>query len=137
MFVKGFKQAVWCVIKVMLSGGACRWPFLVGGIICLVNSVNTERRPWPAKQSDDSRIVIIVNLSQDGNNTSVMHIVVLVGSHAHYTDYGNQSLYSLRRSFCLLNSLFFKFLVKRRFFRKSRNFCQKRPKLSNQAFLQN
>ena len=28
-------------------------------------------------------------------------------------------------------------LVKRRFFKKSRNFCQKRSKLSNQAFLPN
>ena len=64
-----------------MGGGA--WPFLVGGVICLVNSVN-ERDLNLLNSHTISTIVtdfleglLVFNQSQEGNNRSVMPLDVL------------------------------------------------------------
>ena len=64
-----------------MSGGA--WPFLVGGVICLVNSINEQ----DVNQLNSNTILklrltflnelLLFNQSQEGNNRSVMPLDVL------------------------------------------------------------
>ena len=64
-----------------MGGGA--WPFLVGGVICLVNSVNERDLDllnsdailgWAANFLEG---LLVSNQSQEGNNRSVMPLDVL------------------------------------------------------------
>ena len=72
-----------------MGGGA--WPFLVGGVICLVNSVN-ERDLNLLNSLRESRFVVnflegllVSNQSQEGNNRSVMPLDVLGRTRATLT----------------------------------------------------
>jgi hypothetical protein len=73
-----------------MGGGA--WPFLVGGVICLVNSVN-ERDLNLLNSHTISTIVtdfleglLVFNQSQEGNNRSVMPLDVLGRTRATLSD---------------------------------------------------
>ena len=58
-----------------MSGGA--WPFLVGGVICLVNSVN-ERDLNLLNSSTNSGLLTLLSLSGEGGYRSI----ALVGNTA-------------------------------------------------------
>ena len=64
-----------------MGGGA--WPFLVGGVICLVNSVNErDLNLLNSCATPEWRILLrgtvgFLNQSQEGNNRSVMPLDVL------------------------------------------------------------
>ena len=79
-----------------MGGGA--WPFLVGGVICLVNSVN-ERDLNLLNSHTISRIVtdfleglLVFNQSQEGNNRSVMPLDVLGRTRATLSDSASHNL---------------------------------------------
>ena len=72
-----------------MGGGA--WPFLVGGVICLVNSVNERDLDllnsdtilgWAANFLEG---LLVSNQSQEGNNRSVMPLDVLGRTRATLT----------------------------------------------------
>ncbi len=67
-----------------MGGGA--WPFLVGGVICLVNSVN-ER-----DLTDFLEGLLVFNQSQEGNNRSVMPLDVLGRTRATLSDSASLNL---------------------------------------------
>ena len=66
-----------------MGGGA--WPFLVGGVICLVNSVNERDLDRLNSRAVSERFqfkdflegLLVFNQSQEGNNRSVMPLDVL------------------------------------------------------------
>ena len=75
-----------------MGGGA--WPFLVGGVICLVNSVNERdldllnshaRCPSRHGAVDFLEGLLVSNQSQEGNNRSVMPLDVLGRTRATLT----------------------------------------------------
>ena len=75
-----------------MGGGA--WPFLVGGVICLVNSVNerdldrlNSRAVYePSQFKDFLEGLLVFNQSQEGNNRSVMPLDVLGRTRATLFD---------------------------------------------------
>ena len=78
-----------------MGGGA--WPFLVGGVICLVNSVN--ERDLNRLNSHTIQIVtdfleglLVFNQSQEGNNRSVMPLDVLGRTRATLSDSASLNL---------------------------------------------
>ena len=72
-----------------MGGGA--WPFLVGGVICLVNSVNErDLNLLNSYANPDWRLyflegLLVFNQSQEGNNRSVMPLDVLGRTRATLT----------------------------------------------------
>ena len=76
-----------------MGGGA--WPFLVGGVICLVNSVNErDLNLLNSHAARSSRVgrrlhflegLLVSNQSQQGNNRSVMPLDVLGRTRATLT----------------------------------------------------
>lgn len=73
-----------------MGGGA--WPFLVGGVFCLVNSVkkrdldllNSDAiHGWAANFLEG---LLVSNQSQEGNNRSAMPLDRCSGPHVRYTD---------------------------------------------------
>lgn len=72
-----------------MGGGA--WPFLVGGVICLVNSVNERdldllnSHARPDGAVDFLEGLLVSNQSQEGNNRSVMPLDVLGRTRATLT----------------------------------------------------
>ena len=73
-----------------MGGGA--WPFLVGGVICLVNSVNERDLDLLNSHANRSRFaegflegLLVFNQSQEGNNRSVMPLDVLGRTRATLT----------------------------------------------------
>ena len=74
-----------------MGGGA--WPFLVGGVICLVNSVNERDLDLLNSHANRSRFaegflegLLVFNQSQEGNNRSVMPLDVLGRTRATLTE---------------------------------------------------
>ena len=73
-----------------MGGGA--WPFLVGGVICLVNSVNErDLNLLNSCATPEWRILLrgtvgFLNQSQEGNNRSVMPLDVLGRTRATLAD---------------------------------------------------
>ena len=81
-----------------MGGGA--WPFLVGGVICLVNSVNerdldrlNSRAIFESSQFKDFlEGLLVFNQSQEGNNRSVMPLDVLGRTRATLFDSASLNL---------------------------------------------
>ena len=81
-----------------MGGGA--WPFLVGGVICLVNSVNERDldRLNSRAISESSQFkdflegLLVFNQSQEGNNRSVMPLDVLGRTRATLFDSASLNL---------------------------------------------
>ena len=75
-----------------MGGGA--WPFLVGGVICLVNSVNERDLDRLNSRAVSERFqfkdflegLLVFNQSQEGNNRSVMPLDVLGRTRATLFD---------------------------------------------------
>ena len=79
-----------------MGGGA--WPFLVGGVICLVNSVNERdlnrlnSRTIFESFCDFLEGLLMFNQSQEGNNRSVMPLDVLGRTRATLSDAASLNL---------------------------------------------
>ena len=79
-----------------MGGGA--WPFLVGGVICLVNSVNERdlnrlnSRTISESFCDFLEGLLMFNQSQEGNNRSVMPLDVLGRTRATLSDAASLNL---------------------------------------------
>ena len=87
-----------CHGSLVLSISSGAWPFLVGGVICLVNSVNERdlnrlnSRTISESFCDFLEGLLMFNQSQEGNNRSVMPLDVLGRTRATLSDAASLNL---------------------------------------------